>query len=532
MPRYKRADFEEEETSSASGFPTDLAGINNPSSQQQLLDTTPTAGSPTHPIVSQMRNTANVAFFGPSFNSNKSTFSAGRTRKRNFWDRASPLERVLTIVTILLASVIFILISIIFLSNKPIPNFDLVHISHNKSVTEYCLTPECITVASAIINAMDSKLNPCTDFYQYACGGWIKYNPLPDGKSIWGSEGSESPWRYCVSDTNNVMGFALGAMFVQNVFHGDSKPMAELMIAEIKSAFIENLPNLKWMDAETRKLAKEKADAITDMIGFPDFILNPEKLDEKYEGLNFAEDEYFENNVKFNMFSLKKNIKKIGKPANRSEWEMTPPTVNAYYTPTKNQIVFPAGILQAPFYDVNYPKSLNFGAMGVVMGHELTHAFDDQGREYDKSGNLHHWWKNSTIKNFEERIKCFIDQYNAYEVNGDHINGKQTLGENIADNGGLKAAFHAFEGWMKTHPVELPLPGLNLTNRQLFFIGFAQVWCSVTTPEALKLQILNDPHSPAQFRVIGTVSNSYEFAKEFNCKPGSPMNPVKKCEVW
>ncbi|RWS28414.1 endothelin-converting enzyme 2-like protein, partial [Leptotrombidium deliense] len=248
--------------------------------------------------------------------------------------------------------------------------------------------------------------------------------------------------------------------------------------------------------------------------------------------LNFKEDEYFANNVKFNTFSLNKNLKKIGKPANRSEWEMTPPTVNAYYTPTKNQIVFPAGILQAPFYDVNYPKSLNFGAMGVVMGHELTHAFDDQGREYDKRGNLHPWWKNSTIKKFEERIKCFIDEYSSFEINGDRVNGKQTLGENLADNGGLKAAFHAFEDWLNTHPTELPLPGLNFTNRQLFFIGFAQVWCSVTTPEALKLQILNDPHSPAQFRVIGTLSNSHEFAENFNCKLGSRMNPKEKCEVW
>ena len=221
---------------------------------------------------------------------------------------------------------------------------------------------------------------------------------------------------------------------------------------------------------------------------------------------------------------------------------MTPPAVNAYYAPTKNQIVFPAGILQAPFYDVSYPKSLNFGAMGVVMGHELTHAFDDQGREYDKEGNLHQWWRNKTLWHFVQRIQCFIDQYGNYSIPGDpsdpgsageiRVNGKQTLGENIADNGGLKAAFHAYESWISSHEPELPLPGVNLTSRQLFFMGFAQVWCSVNTREALRLQVLQDPHAPSLFRVIGTLSNSADFAREFNCRPGAPMNPVRKCDVW
>lgn len=239
------------------------------------------------------------------------------------------------------------------------------------------------------------------------------------------------------------------------------------------------------------------------------------------------------------MFSLRKNLeRKISSP-NKTEWEMTPPAVNAYYAPTKNQIVFPAGILQAPFYDINYPKSLNFGAMGVVMGHELTHAFDDQGREYDKEGNLHQWWRNKTIWHFVQRIQCFIDQYGNYTIdtsNSDgekvHVNGKQTLGENIADNGGLKAAFHAYEAWIRSHDPELPLPGVNLTSKQLFFMGFSQVWCSVNTDEALRLQLLQDPHSPSIYRVIGTLSNSDDFAREFNCPKGSRMNPENKCDVW
>uniref|UniRef100_T1KLB5 Uncharacterized protein n=1 Tax=Tetranychus urticae TaxID=32264 RepID=T1KLB5_TETUR len=350
-------------------------------------------------------------------------------------------------------------------------------------------------------------------------------------KALIGSEGIESSWRYCVTDTNGFMGFALGAMFVKSVFRGESKPTAEAMIEQIRKAFEDNLPNLRWMDTETRKLAKEKADAITKMIGFPDFILNSTKLNEKYEGLTFEENEYFQNNIRVNKFALKKNIEKITRPANKTEWEMTPSTVNAYYTPTKDTMVFPAGILQAPFYDVNYPKSVNFGAMGVVMGHELTHAFDDRGRRYDKYGNLHQWWNNNTIKNFEQRVDCFVKQYSSYEINGDYINGERTLGENLADNGGLKAAFHAYENWAQ-HNIEPALPGVNLTSKQIFFVRFAQVWCFVATPEALKLQVLNDPHSPHRFRVIGTLSNSKEFSDTFKCPLNSPMNPEHKCEVW
>lgn len=351
-------------------------------------------------------------------------------------------------------------------------------------------------------------------------------------KALMGSDGSDTTWRYCVSDTNNIIGFALGAMFVREVFDGDSKPLAQGMIKEVKDAFKNNLPMLKWMDKETRELAKEKADAITDMIGFPDFITDPKKLDEKYKGLEFVENEYFENNIRVSQFGLKKNWQRLYRLSNKTEWDMVPTLVNAYYTPTKNQIVFPAGILQAPFYDPNYPKSLNFGAMGVVMGHELTHAFDDQGREYDKSGNLKQWWKNATIQSFQARAQCFIDQYSNYTANNENLNGKQTLGENIADNGGLKAAFHAFEEWLEQHPNEPPLPGVNLTHKQLFYVGFAQVWCSTETPEAIHLQILSDPHSPARFRVLGPVSNSEEFAREFKCRKNSGMNSRKKCEVW
>ncbi|XP_078035136.1 M13 family metallopeptidase neprilysin 3 isoform X3 [Augochlora pura] len=351
-------------------------------------------------------------------------------------------------------------------------------------------------------------------------------------KALIGSEGREEQWRYCVSDTSNAMGFAIGAMFVREVFHGKSKPMAEEMIEQVRKAFTKNLKNLDWMDAETRRAAEEKANAITDMIGFPNFILKPNELDDRYRDLMIRQNEYFQNNIRVNKYNLKKNLDKLDRPVNKTTWIMTPPTVNAYYRPTKNQIVFPAGILQSPFYDMENPKSLNFGGIGVVMGHELTHAFDDQGREYDLNGNLNQWWNNATIDRFKNRTECFVEQYNGFEVHGRHVNGRQTLGENIADNGGLKAAYHAYVTTPKTYKDQLPLPGLNLTHRQLFFLNFAQVWCSAATSEAIALQIEKDSHSPPKYRVIGPLSNLPEFASEFNCPKGSKMNPIHKCEVW
>lgn len=350
------------------------------------------------------------------------------------------------------------------------------------------------------------------------------------------------------------------------------------MIQRVKHAFRRRLLHLKWMDEDTRKEAIKKADAITDMIGYPEYILrDPGRLNAKYARLEVTPTNYFGNVVRNRKFVLDEEMRKLSKPVNRTKWGMTPPAVNAYYTPTKNQIVFPAGILQSPFFNAEYPNSLNFGAMGVVMGHELSHAFDNSGREYDENGNLREWWNNATLSKFKNRTECFVDQYSKYEIlksggwkeekkpnTGKStdpeveavVSGKQTLGENIADNGGLKAAYYAYLSWQheqhqksrhaqadaagriyfeedKNYKPDLPLPGLQeLTHDQLFFISFSQVWCSKYTPQASKLQTLEDSHSPARFRVIGVLSNSIEFSKAFKCPSDSPMNPTKKCEVW
>lgn len=352
-------------------------------------------------------------------------------------------------------------------------------------------------------------------------------------ESLYGTKKSCTPrWQTCIGYTDDTLGFALGALFVKATFDKHSKDIAEEMIGEIRTAFKQSLDQLKWMDLETKQAAKEKADAIYDMIGFPEFILDPKDLDDVYDGYEVSDDSFFQNMLNFYNFSARVMADQLRKTPNKDQWSMTPPTVNAYYMPTKNGIVFPAGILQAPFYAHDHPKALNFGGIGVVMGHELTHAFDDQGREYDKEGNLRPWWNNASVAAFSERTRCMEQQYQNYSVNGENINGKQTLGENMADNGGLKAAYKAYRSWVKKHGEEKLLPAVNLTNDQLFFVGFAQVWCSVRTPESAHEGLVTDPHSPPRFRVIGTLSNSPDFSRHFHCPRGTAMNPGERCEVW
>jgi len=369
-------------------------------------------------------------------------------------------------------------------------------------------------------------------------------------KVLHGTEVHEERWRTCVTDVDNALGFALGVMFVNETFDEKTKPEAEKMIRLVTKAFRNGLEEADWMDNATRRKAEEKADKITNMIGYPEYIMNNTALEEKYSDLFAEENSYFANSVRFNKWVLRENLRKLSKPVDRTKWGMTPSTINAYYTPLNNQIAFPAGILQAPFFSMARPPSLNFGAMGVVMGHELSHAFDDQGRQYDAEGNMANWWQNGTLDAYKKKIECFKDEYGNFSVEGEHVNGQQTLGENIADNGGLKAAFRAYrelqegdptrgthifkgsnrglaEGWSQGD-----LPGLNLTHNQLFFLSFAQVWCEQATPEAAHLLVMEDAHSPPRLRVIGTLSNSQQFLKEFSCKSDSKMNADKKCSVW
>uniref|UniRef100_A0A673NCN6 endothelin-converting enzyme 1 n=1 Tax=Sinocyclocheilus rhinocerous TaxID=307959 RepID=A0A673NCN6_9TELE len=275
-------------------------------------------------------------------------------------------------------------------------------------------------------------------------------------ESLYGTKKSCTPrWQTCIGNADDTLGFALGALFVKATFDKQSKEIVS-HIEFITAKGVVGTPPLIHH-------------------GFLGLIALIYFINIKNIPYEVTEDNFFQNMINFYNFSARVMADQLRKPPNRDQWSMTPPTVNAYYMPTKNGIVFPAGILQAPFYAQDHPKALNFGGIGVVMGHELTHAFDDQGREYDKDGNLRPWWQNSSVDAFKNRTECMIDQYTQYTINGEHINGKQTLGENIADNGGLKAAYHAYRSWVQKNGEEKRLPAVNLTNDQLFFVGFAQV---------------------------------------------------------
>lgn len=311
-----------------------------------------------------------------------------------------------------------------------------------------------------------------------------------------------------------------------------SSVQAEDMIAEIKKAFIGNLPHVKWMDEETKAQALKKVSSTFDMIGYPTWVEDLETLDKYYENLTIGPANSFENYLEARRFFHNKSMNRRGKTINRKEWHMTPADVNAYYNSPNNYIAFPLGILQRPFFDPDFPQSVNYGAVGVVMGHELTHGFDDRGRLFDEHGNLASWWNNQSIEAFQQHTFCMVDQYGHFSVAGMKVNGKQTLSENIADNGGLKLAYSAYQSWVQMNGRELKLPGLDFTPEQLFFLGFAQVWCSASSDGHIQHALLTDAHSPERVRVLAAVSNSEEFAAAFQCPVNSTMNPVHKCQVW
>lgn len=346
------------------------------------------------------------------------------------------------------------------------------------------------------------------------------------GQKLRGQKEMEVRWKRCASSTDRAMGHALGKRYVEKAFAGDSRAIALDLITRIESAFEDNLPQLSWMDDATRQRAVQKMEAIRNKIGYPD---DPRT----YDGLTIEAGNYYSNVLAAREFNGDYNADKIGKPVDPTEWRAPPQIVNASYSGTRNEMWFPAGILQAPFFDQSYPMAMNFGGVGMVMGHELTHGFDDQGRKYDGSGTLREWWDEKAVRAFEERASCVGELYSSQEPEpGLHINGDLTMGENIADLGGLKEAFFAYRAWAAQNggDAEPHVPGLS--NEQLFFVANAQVWCTKQTAEALRVQVATDPHSPAQFRVNVPMMSTSEFAQAFACEPGAPMAPTNRCEVW
>lgn len=353
-------------------------------------------------------------------------------------------------------------------------------------------------------------------------------------KVLYGISAESERWSNCVTLVNKKMGMAVGTLFIRENFDPKSKEIAQEMILNIREAFNELLEENTWMDEETRQVAKEKANAMNERIGYPELLKNPFELSKEYEELTIHDDLFLVNVLNVLEFEALKNLKRLRQPVNKNKWTTFPAVVNAFYNPNKNDIVFPAGILQPLFYSHYFPKSLNYGGIGVVIGHEMTHGFDDKGRQFDKDGNLKQWWNEATVRRFRERAQCIIDQYSSYVLEDirHNINGKMTQGENIADNGGLKQAYRAYKKWVKRHGQEPLLPGLNLTHDQLFFLNYAQIWCGSMRPEDALSKVRSSVHSPGPIRVLGPLSNSYDFARIYNCPVGSRMNPNKKCSVW
>lgn len=327
-----------------------------------------------------------------------------------------------------------------------------------------------------------------------------------------GREQSPPRWKNCVNQVNSNMGMAVGAMFVRRFFDEQSKQDTLAMTQELQESFRQILNETTWIDAHTKNLAELKVNSMSLKIGYPDFILNPKELDAKYETLEINSTEYFENVLRILVHLTRTEQSKLSEVVNKTAWNTAPAIVNAYYSRNKNQIMFPAGILQPPFYHRHFPRSLNFGGIGVVIGHELTHGFDDKGRLFDRDGNLNRWWSDKSIEGFHQRAHCLITQYGNYtmsEIGGLAIDGSITQGENIADNGGIKQAFRAYQKWLTNscHSVECleqeRMPGIDLDHLQLFFLNFAQVWCGAMRPEATKNKMKTAVHSPGRFRVIG-----------------------------
>lgn len=357
------------------------------------------------------------------------------------------------------------------------------------------------------------------------------YTTVATGRQV-----EEPRWEQCLGSLEGTLGTALSAFYVKNHFNRQSKAAALEMVDYIRREFMRILEQVDWMDEETRREALDKAHAISPYIGYPDELLQDELVEEQYAGLTMARTNFYQNVRNLRIWSTNYAFNQLRKPNKRGDWKKhaRAAVVNAYYNSLENSIEFPAGILQGAFFDAERPSYMNFGAIGYVIGHEITHGFDDRGRQFDKDGNDRNWWKPKTDARYRERAQCIIEQYSNYTVpeNGLRVNGMNTQGENIADNGGIKEAFRAYTRWTKDHGKEPRLPGLNYTPDQLFWISAANIWCGKFRPEVLKLRVNSGVHSPAKFRIIGPLSNAPEFSASFNCPLGSPMNPRKKCSVW
>jgi endothelin-converting enzyme/putative endopeptidase len=346
------------------------------------------------------------------------------------------------------------------------------------------------------------------------------------GRILNGQPEQQARWKRCSNSVNSALGEALGKVYVEQYFAGDSKEKMLQMVHDIEAAMSRDIDQIDWMSPATKVKAHEKLRAVANKIGYPDKWRD-------YSKLEISPTDALGNSLRANAFENDRQLAKIGKPVDKLEWGMTPPTVNAYYDDSMNDINFPAGILQPPFFGRSQDDAVNYGHIGGIIGHELTHGFDDEGKKFDGKGNLSDWWTAEDTKKFQARTDCLVKEYgNFLAVDDIKVNGKLTLGENTADNGGLLLAYMAYMQRAKEDHIDIEAKKDGFTGPQRFYIAFSQNYCEATRPEAVRSQVLQDPHSPDQFRVDGVLVNQPGFAAAFGCKKGTPMVPVDSCRVW
>jgi putative endopeptidase len=348
------------------------------------------------------------------------------------------------------------------------------------------------------------------------------------GKALEGQPEQQPRWRRCVARVDDDLGEALGQVFVARRFSAQDKARTVELAHEVEAAMGRELDALPWMSTPTREQAHAKLAAVANKVGYPDHWRD-------YSALTIAPEDALGNAQRAAGFRERRDLSKIGRTVDRAEWMMSPPTVNAYYNPQTNDVNFPAGILQPPYYDSSQDNAVNYGSIGAVIGHELTHGFDDEGRQFDAEGNLRDWWRKRDATEFNRRAECVADEYSGFTaVDELHVNGKLTLGENLADLGGLRLAYLA---WLDqaVHGPSKPAEGAaygGLTPEQQFFAAYGQSWCESRRPQNLRTMVQTDPHAPERFRVNGVVQNMPEFQKAWSCHTGQPMAPAKRCSVW
>ena len=390
--------------------------------------------------------------------------------------------------------------------------------------------PEFVTGLQAVIEAADEDtLRDYLRLHLLASTADLLSTEIVEANfqfsaALTGQQKLQPRWKRCISAVNGSVGDLLSKQFIDKAFPGDSKDIATDMIQRVEAAFEAGLPELEWMDDATREAAVGKMKKVENKIGYPE-------KGKTYEGLEFS-GTYFADSVAAATWATRYQLDKIGQKVDEEEWSWPASIVNASYNPLQNFMNFPAGILQPPFFHRDHPKAMNFGAMGMVMGHELTHGFDDSGRKFDGDGVMHEWWAPEVSAKFEAQAQCVVDTYSSLEVApGVGVNGELTLGENIADFGGLKEAYTAYQAWVAEQgPEDQVVTGL--TNEQLFFVSMAQSWCSVASPEYEAMLVRVDPHSPPKFRVNVPNSHFPGFWDAFSCDAGTPMHVEDACTLW